>query len=334
MLVNFIRVIMVISTSWVGYLIAPYLFPNSPSAPFWGLGAGLALGVIILLVEIGLQRYSGKALTAGIMGLIVGLIAANLVAPAIVSVVRASWYVHVLLLIIFSYLGIVLAVRKMEDMPFLANLLKIKGKGEPSYKLLDTSVIIDGRIADIHDTGFLEGTMVIPRFVLKELQQIADSSDTLKRNRGRRGLDILNRLQKKAGVDVIIQDRDFPEIREVDAKLVKLGEVMGGKLVTNDYNLNKVAELQGVEVLNVNDLANAVKPVVLPGELMNVRILKEGKEYGQGVAYLDDGTMVVVDNGRSKIGKNVDVLVTSVLQTTAGRMIFTRLKEEVESERL
>jgi len=333
MLVHIIRITMVISTSWVGYLIAPYFFPKSPSAPFWGLGAGLALGLLIIFLEKGLQRYSGKALTAGIMGLILGLIAANLVAPAIVSVVRASWYVHVLLLIIFSYLGIVLAVRKMEDMPFLSNLLKGKNKGGAlSYKILDTSVIIDGRIADIHEAGFLEGVLVIPRFVLKELQLIADSSDTLKRNRGRRGLDILNRLQKKTDVEVMIHDEDFPDIREVDAKLVKLGEVLNGKVVTNDYNLNKVAELQGVEVLNINDLANAVKPVVLPGELMNVRVLKEGKEYSQGVAYLDDGTMVVVDNGRDKIGKSVDVLVTSVLQTTAGRMIFTRLKEEVDGE--
>jgi len=332
MIVNIIRAVMVVSTSWVGYLIAPYLFPNSPSAPFWGLGIGLVLGVIILILEISLARFSGKALTAGIMGLILGLIAANLVAPAIVSVVRASWYVHVLLLIIFSYLGIVLSVRKMEDLPFLVNLLQIKDKKAPDFKILDTSVIIDGRIADIQETGFLEGTLIIPRFVLKELQQIADSSDTLKRNRGRRGLDILNRLQKKAGVKVEIQDRDFPELREVDAKLVKLGEQLKAKVVTNDYNLNKVAELQGVEVLNVNDLANAVKPVVLPGELMNVRVLKEGKEYGQGVGYLDDGTMVVVDNGRSRIGQAVDVLVTSVLQTTAGRMIFTRLKEEVDRE--
>jgi uncharacterized protein YacL len=201
-----------------------------------------------------------------------------------------------------------------------------------SPKILDTSVIIDGRIADICETGFLEGPLIVPQFVLKELQHIAGSADSIKRNRGRRGLDILQRIQKNVDMTVHIVDHDFPKIREVDAKLVALGKVLKGKVLTNDFNLNKVAELQGVPVLNVNQLANAVKPVVLPGEVMNVYIMKEGKEYGQGVAYLEDGTMVVVDNARRHVGKNIDVAVTSVLQTTAGRMIFTRLKEEHERE--
>jgi uncharacterized protein YacL len=201
-----------------------------------------------------------------------------------------------------------------------------------NLKILDTSVIIDGRIADICETGFLEGTLLVPQFVLKELQQIAGSSDTLKRNRGRRGLDILQRMQANVDLDIRIVDDDFPKIREVDAKLVALGKALKGKVLTNDYNLNKVAELQGVSVLNVNQLANAVKPVVLPGEIMHVYVMKEGKEYGQGVAYLDDGTMVVIDNARRYLGKSVDVAVTSVLQTTAGRMIFTRLRDEFEKE--
>jgi len=203
--------------------------------------------------------------------------------------------------------------------------------------LLDTSVIIDGRIADICETGFLEGTLVVPQFVLRELQQVADSSDSLKRNRGRRGLDVLQRIQKMAHMQVQIVETDFPEVREVDLKLIELARDMSAKIVTNDFNLNKVAQLRGISVLNINELANALKPVVLPGEQMTVFVIKEGKEQNQGVAYLDDGTMVVVDNARSRIGRNVDIIVTSVLQTTAGRMIFGRLSAtglaEARSER-
>ena len=192
------------------------------------------------------------------------------------------------------------------------------------YKVLDTSVIIDGRIADLCETGFIDGALVIPQFVLKELQLVADSADALKRNRGRRGLDILQKIQKMNGTEVIISGADYPEVREVDLKLIELARSLSGKIVTNDFNLNKVAQLRGVAVLNINELANALKPVVLPGEVMKVFILKEGKEYNQGVAYLDDGTMVVVDNARKMISKTIDIVVTSVLQTTAGKMIFGR----------
>ena len=187
-------------------------------------------------------------------------------------------------------------------------------------------MIIDGRIADISDTGFLQGNLIVPRFVLDELQYIADSSDSMKRSRGRRGLDILNRMQRSVGVNIEISDQDFPKLKGVDAKLVALAKKINAKIVTNDFNLNKVAELQGIRILNVNELANALKPVVLPGETMTVKIIKEGKETGQGVAYLDDGTMIVVDNAQKHQGSNVEVLVTSVLQTTAGRMIFSELK--------
>ena len=200
-------------------------------------------------------------------------------------------------------------------------------QGKRSYKILDTSVIIDGRIADIAETGFLDGVLVIPQFVLRELQLVADSADSLKRNRGRRGLDILQRIQKMATLQVQIVEDDFPAVREVDMKLIELAKLMEGKIVTNDFNLNKVAQLRGVDVLNINELANSLKPVVLPGETMKVFILKEGKEYNQGVAYLDDGTMVVVDNARKMIGKTVDIAVTSVLQTTAGKMIFGKFDE-------
>ena len=224
------------------------------------------------------------------------------------------------------YLGLTLGAKTGEwlDPERLAGLFKGSAQPQRSYRILDTSVIIDGRIADICETGFVDGTLVVPQFVLRELQQVADSADSLRRNRGRRGLDILQRIQKMAGVDVIVSDADFPDVKEVDLKLIELAKTLHGKIVTNDFNLNKVAQLRGVDVLNINELANSLKPVVLPGEAMKVFILKEGKEYNQGVAYLDDGTMVVVDNARPMIGKTIDVVVTSVLQTTAGKMIFGR----------
>jgi uncharacterized protein YacL len=230
-----------------------------------------------------------------------------------------------LLLIVLPYLGLMLGVKHGEWLEPVRLISLFRGAGpERRYKVLDTSVIIDGRIADVCDTGFMDGTIVIPQFVLKELQLVADSGDSLKRNRGRRGLDILQRIQKMSGVEVMISDVDFPDVREVDLKLIELARTLQGKIVTNDFNLNKVAQLRGVAVLNVNELANSLKPVVLPGEQMKVFILKEGKEYNQGVAYLDDGTMVVVDNARRMISKTIDIVVTSVLQTTAGKMIFGR----------
>lgn len=243
--------------------------------------------------------------------------------------------IPILLTLLLGYLGFQVGFKKREE---LISLFTISGRGKKkeieeeevvvkgALKILDTSVIIDGRVADICQTGFLEGTIVIPQFVLEELQHIADSSDVLKRNRGRRGLDILNRIQKELAIKVEIYEGDFEEIQEVDSKLVKLAKLTSGVVVTNDFNLNKVCELQNVAVLNINDLANAVKPVVLPGEELNVQVIKDGKEYNQGVAYLDDGTMIVVEDGRDFIGKRIDVLVTSVLQTSAGRMIFAKPK--------
>ena len=231
--------------------------------------------------------------------------------------------------LLLSYLGASVALAKRDELEDMsAKLFPKTAARRQSYKILDTSVIIDGRIADLCEVGFLEGTLVIPQFVLRELQQIADSPDPLKRNRGKRGFDVLQRLQRLPRVTVRIEDQDFPQVREVDRKLIELGKVLGGKVVTNDYNLNKVAELSGVAVLNVNELANALRPVALPGELIHVHLVKEGKEAGQGVAYLDDGTMVVVDHGKRFIGQQVSVTVTSVLQTAAGRMIFARLKDD------
>ncbi len=233
------------------------------------------------------------------------------------------------------YLGLVIGARFEQewfsDAVYRAPGMSVSGI---SLKVLDTSVIIDGRVADLCETGFLEGPFLVPQFILNELQHIADSSDSLKRARGRRGLDILNKIQKMADLDVRVIEEDFPKVKEVDAKLVVLAKKVGGKIITNDLNLNKVAELQGMCVLNINELCNALRPVVLPGETIRVFVLKEGKEAGQGVAYLNDGTIIVVDNARRHIGRNVDVIVTSVLQTPAGRMIFTRLKEETEREEL
>ncbi|MCG2676533.1 TRAM domain-containing protein [bacterium] len=288
--------------------------------------------VAILLLEFASKRVRLKTFLIVASGLIVGLICANLLAYCITLVPFSypiSRFIFIALNLSLGYLGITIAWKKRDEIAFapLTSKRKITPREGARTKVLDTSVIIDGRIADICQTKFVEGTLLIPRFVLRELQSIADSSDSLKRNRGRRGLDILNRLQKQKDLDVKISEQDFPAIREVDGKLIQLTKVLDGLLVTNDFNLNKVAELQAVEVLNVNELANALRPVVLPGEVMNVRIIKGGKDPGQGVAYLDDGTMVVVDEGEDFMGKTMDVVVTSVLQTTAGRMIFTRLKE-------
>ena len=272
---------------------------------------------------------------SGSLGLIFGLIIAFLIGYALntIEVLILNTIAPIVLTLLFGYLGFQVGFKKRDELLSLFYSKKKKAGEDESekqakntLKILDTSVIIDGRIADICQTGFLEGTIVIPQFVLEELQHIADSSDVLKRNRGRRGLDILNRIQKELSIKVEIYEGDFEEIQEVDSKLVKLAKVTNGVVVTNDFNLNKVCELQKVSVLNINDLANAVKPVVLPGEEMNVQVIKDGKEHNQGIAYLDDGTMIVVEEGRNYIGKHIDVLVTSVLQTSAGRMIFAKPK--------
>ena len=281
-------------------------------------------------VEKSLLSISTQDLLIGTVGLFLGLLIANLVGLAFGSIPYIGPYVSVALSIVLGYIGMHLAITKKTE--FIGwfhfrseNGSKNKRGNEAVGKLLDTNVIIDGRIIDIYKSGFLEGPIIVPVFVLEELQKIADSSDVLKRNRGRRGLDILNHIKKsKDDIDIIADD--FDEISEVDSKLVKLAKMKGYKIVTNDYNLNKVAELQGISVLNINDLAIAVKPVVIPGEQIFVQLVKYGKEEGQGVAYLEDGTMIVVENGAQAIGKEVSVIITSVLQTAAGKMIFAKLE--------
>lgn len=276
---------------------------------------------------------------SGSLGLIFGLFVAYLAGIPFnkMEIPIVNTVVPILLTLLLGYVGFQVGFKKREELIslFMASARQKKknsiepeeeAKQSKSLKLLDTSVIIDGRIADICQTGFLDGVIVIPQFVLEELQHIADSSDALKRNRGRRGLDILKRIQKELPIEVQIYEGDFEDIQEVDSKLIKLAKLTSGIVVTNDFNLNKVCELQSVQVLNINDLANAVKPVVLPGEELNVQLIKDGKEYHQAIAYLDDGTMIVVEEGRNYIGKRIDVLVTSVLQTSAGRMIFAKPK--------
>jgi uncharacterized protein YacL len=295
------------------------------------------------VLESAFQKMPTNDIIIGVAGLIIGLIVAYLFTSPftklfsgspILSVIGTA--ISVIVNIIFAVLGVNIAIRKREDLSNAFTFLKKFGKDKKSKaetktslsqpKILDTSVIIDGRIFDILKTGFIEGPIVIPSFVLEELRHIADSSDALKRTRGRRGLDILNQIQKELSIPIEISERDFENTQEVDSKLLKLAQVLGGKIITNDFNLNKVAEFQGVSVLNINELANAVKPVVIPGEEMHIQIIKDGKESGQGVSYLDDGTMIVVEGGRKYVGEIVDVIVTSVLQTAAGRMIFARIK--------
>lgn len=293
------------------------------------------------LIENGLQKIPTNDIIIGVSGLIIGLIIANLITSPFIRFMTGNTLISTIgsaiVLIVnvtFGTLGVNIALKKKEDLYNVFTFLKRKDKKGKSDskaagsvpKILDTSVIIDGRIFDILKTGFVEGPIIIPSFVLEELRHIADSADALKRTRGRRGLDILNQIQKELPIQVQISDKDFSNIQEVDSKLLKLSQVMGGSILTNDFNLNKVAEFQGVTVLNINELANAVKPVVIPGEDMRIQIIKDGKEAGQGVAYLDDGTMIVVEGGRKYVGEVADVVVTSVLQTAAGRMIFAKIK--------
>ena len=319
------RALFVAAVAYSAYSLQP-VDGVLPSVAF-----GVVLGTLIVLLEIRLKDTSVTHMLGALLGGAIGLAIAKTIGAALYWANLGSGrvvFLHSVILLALPYLGLVLGGRRGEWLEPARLIALFRAAGpQRRYKILDTSVIIDGRIADICETGFMDGTLVIPQFVLKELQLVADSADSMKRNRGRRGLDILQKIQKMANLEVTISDVDFPDVREVDLKLIELARTLQGKIVTNDFNLNKVAQLRGVEVLNINELANSLKPVVLPGELMKVFILKEGKEYNQGVAYLDDGTMVVVDNARKMIGKTIDVVVTSVLQTTAGKMIFGRYLE-------
>jgi len=330
------RIVFVVVSAFAGMALFVRAEDADYSYLLIGLLIGAATGGVVVAGEHALQKASFGVVIGGATGLAVGLILTGLVewvGSALFDVETFLFHVSGLAILLgLPYLGMTVGSRFGRERYDGSGKSSDQVTATPNPKILDTSVIIDGRVADLCETGFLEGAFLVPHFILHELQQIADSSDSLKRARGRRGLDILNKIQKMVDIDVRIVDDDFPNVKDVDSKIVVLAKQEGAKIITNDLNLNKVAELQGVRVLNINELCNALRPVVLPGETIRVFVLKEGKEAGQGVAYLDDGTMIVVDNAKRWIGRNVDVIVTSVLQTTAGRMIFTRLKEEAERE--
>jgi uncharacterized protein YacL len=336
----------------IGFLIRSLEFTRSfiPTSgyPWYSLLAAIALvfAVAVFLLapwlirvmlqmirffEGKLQRTPMQDLVGGAFGIIVGLVIANLLGASLARIPVIGPYIPVVASLLLGYLGLSAGIKKKDDVVGLFSLFKLsKAKGDGARgncKVLDTNVIIDGRISDICRSGFLEGTLIVPRIVLEELQHIADSSDVLRRNKGRRGLDILNKMRKEQGIRIDVRDFDNLDGGEVDAMLLKIAKRLDAPVVTNDYNLNKVAELENVKVLNINELANAVKPLYLPGEeIETVDVIRDGKEAGQGIAYLEDGTMIVIENGKRYIGQNIPVVVTSVLQTSAGRMIFAKPK--------
>lgn len=315
--------------SFIGYLLGiKYGYGN------YGVILGAVLGSVTIYSDHIFRRVDFGTIIGGIIGIAFGLLFAGLILFPVKFLMKEDIVaVSFALKGVLGYGGLLIGLRRGQGITLPGLIRLFRGNAfEENLKILDTSVIIDGRIADVCETGFIEGTFIVPQFILQELQYIADSQDSLKRTRGRRGLDVLHRIQKMSNITVKIVEEDFPKIKEVDSKLVALGKLMNAKIITNDFNLNKISQLQGVSVLNINELANSLKPVVLPGETMRIFVLKEGKEHNQGVAYLDDGTMVVIENGRRLIGKNVEVTVTSVLQTTAGRMIFSRAREEYDRE--
>ena len=325
---RFVRISFIV----ISALLGSQMLGQAIGWPMWlRVLVGAASGAVLVLIEAAIHRVgrvSVRGFSAAVFGLPFGLIMAKMVSDAISLIpfdVGTMATIRVSLTWAFCYLGMAMALRGRDEFNVIIPYVRLSrtDRGEEAY-LVDTSAIIDGRLLDLCKTRFLEGRLVIPRFVLKELQAVADSSDPVKRSRGRRGLEVLNQLKQLSGVDVRIHEEDLPSIAETDEKLVKLAQIVGARVITNDYNLNKIAGLQGVGVLNVNELAQALRPVVLPGEMLDIKPIKEGKEHHQAVAYLDDGTMVVVENGRPLIGQNIRGLVTSVLQTAAGRMVFVR----------
>ncbi len=362
MLKNILRLAAALVGFALGFRLVSYSFvtimalANFPPTPVANIGASIASGSIfgfifyiitpwVISKTVKFGRWMDRKMVViptqdivlGVIGLLIGLIIGALLSLVLYRVPLVGGYLSLAITLLLSYLGITLVTSRKDELSFITNSFtragkSTRGKTGTALKVLDTSVIIDGRIMDICKTGFIEGTVIIPDFILDELRHVADSSDLLKRNRGRRGLDILNKMQKDLKIPVKIWEEGSVEPGEVDSKLVRLTKKLQGKMVTNDYNLNKVGLLQGVPVLNINELANAVKPVAIPGEEMLVKVVKDGKEAGQGVAYLDDGTMIVVENGRKFIGDTLEVVVTSVLQTAAGRMIFVRPKDAFDKK--
>lgn len=328
-LILFVRALFIVI-----FILAGYLYGLKTAVPFQGAAVGLLLGAIFLGIESRLDKVSFGSVLGGLVGLGIGIGASHLLLFPLTYVIADESRVPAFFILsaVLGYSGLIIGLNRGKNMSIPAIMRLFKGQEpEEDLKILDTSVIIDGRIADVIEIGFVEGIFILPQFILQELQYVADSPDPIRRTKGRRGLDILHRIQKMAHIKVKIVEQDFPKIKEVDAKLIALARLYSAKVITNDFNLSKVAQVQGVAVLNINELANILKPVVLPGESLSLFIAKEGKEHNQGVAYLDDGTMVVVENARKLIGKTVDLTVTSVLQTTAGRMIFAKIREDEQS---
>jgi len=319
-----VRVLFILGGAVVGYhALAPV------NAGILGVILGILSSLVIITLEIGMRKVSMRGLSSSVFGLILGLIMSKLVldAFALAPISPTSFsIIKLTLTLLFCYLGMAMALRGKDEFNIIIPYVRLRRQDQvEEVVVIDTSVIIDGRIVDIFKSKFLDGKIVIPKFVLRELQQVADSTEPMKRQRGKRGLEILATIQKELGVNLDLHEEEFPEIPEVDAKLVKLAKVIEAKILTVDFNLNRVATLQGIKVLNINELANALKPVVFPGEQLEVKLVKEGKEHNQAIGYLDDGTMVVVEDARRLIGQELKVVVTSVLQTQAGRMIFAKI---------
>ncbi len=321
----FVRLLFLTGAMLIGYQVT-----GNTAAALYGVIIGGLVGVLVIFSEAGMRKISLRGLSSAVFGLFLGLIMAKLLTDILVLLrveQEVLSLVRTVMTLILCYLSMTIALRGKDEFNIIIPYVRLSRQDQPeSMIIVDTSIIVDGRLVDICKTKFIDGRLVIPRFVLKELQLIADSTDPIKRQRGRRGLEVLNTLQKEMGVPFIIHEEDFPEIKEVDAKLVKLAKLLEARVLTVDFNLNRIAAIQGVGVLNINELANALKPVVYPGEVMEIKLLKEGKEHNQAVGYLEDGTMVVVEDARKLIGQTVKAAVTSALQTQAGRMIFTKIE--------
>jgi len=329
MTVSFIRVLFLLFAAVVGFQIGSAFFLDRPESGILGAAAGAGISALVIWLETSLARISMRGLSAAVFGLLLAMIVSRFVTRAIDMIGLDPFIASSLKLVvvlILAYLGMVLAMRGRDEFNIIIPYVKLQRQNQSEMMILvDTSAIIDGRLSDIVKTRFLEGHFIVPQFVLHELQQLADSADSLKRGKGRRGLDILDKLRKDKGVSLRIHEEDFPDVGGVDSKLVKLAKLLDARILTTDFNLNKVADLQDVGILNVNELSNALKPVVMMGDKIRVTLVKEGKERDQALAYLADGTMVVVDQAKSLIGAEAEVHVASVLQTAAGRMIFAKL---------
>ncbi len=324
----FVRILFLLCSTIVGYQVGDV---NNFSI-LWASATGLTFGLLIIILEAGMRGISVRGLSSAVFGLILGLIISRLMTNALFALFPLDKSMRditaYLLTLSFSYLGVAIALRGRDEFNLIIPYVKFRRQDEKADTVvLDTSVIVDGRIVDILKTSFLDARLIVPRFVLRELQIIADSSDSIKRQRGRRGLEILRMIQEDPRFTLIVHEEDFPDVHDVDAKLVKLAKLLEAKIFTVDFNLNRISELQGISVLNINELANALKSVVLPGEKIEVKLMKEGKEHNQAIAYLEDGTMVVVEDARRLIGQTAEVMITSVLQTQAGRMVFAKVEK-------